>query len=118
MARSATAEPKGTDLESKVIEPLRGDGKMKMGDASEMFETWWARVGKSLDPDTSDVSWFDKRKSLAEAAFVAAMAQSRNYVCDKECEPTEALFANGREIWIRQNEDGEPFLHIEQKVSP
>lgn len=77
------------------------------------FASWWHRTGKTLDPDTEDVSWYDKRKGLAEAAFVAAMAVGRNYVCDKECEPTEAEFVNGRKVWIRFTNEGDPFLHID-----
>ena len=80
----------------------------------QLFEEWWTREGKKVDPDTADISWFDKRKGLALAAFVAAMAQSSNYVCDKACEPTEATFANGRRVWIRFDENDNPFLHIER----
>lgn len=82
-----------------------------MSDDAE-FADWWHRVGKSLDPDTEDVSWYDKRQAFAEAAFHAAMAISRNYVCDEECEPTEALFTNRRIVRVDQNEDGKPFLQI------
>ena len=35
------------------------------------FVRWWYKIGKTLDPDTDDVSWFDKRKDLCEYAFVA-----------------------------------------------
>lgn len=35
------------------------------------FARWWDATGKYLDPDTSDVSWFDKRKELASQAFMA-----------------------------------------------
>lgn len=77
------------------------------------FASWWHRTGRALDPDTSDVSWYDKRKGLAEAAFNAAMAVGRNYVCDKEGEPTEAEFVNGRKVWIRFNEEEGAFLHID-----
>lgn len=77
------------------------------------FADWWHRTGHKLDPDTSDVSWYDKRKGLAEAAFHAAMAIGGNYVCDKECEPTEAEFVNGRRVWIRFDEQENPFLEID-----
>lgn len=39
----------------------------------DKFETWWARDGRYIDPDTSDVDWFDKRKELAAIAFAAAL---------------------------------------------
>lgn len=38
------------------------------------FDTWWSDDGQYLDPDTSDVPWFDKRRSLAEAAYDAGAA--------------------------------------------
>lgn len=44
--------------------------------ASSKFDQWWRTVGRFLDPDTSDVPWFDKRKSLAQSAFVAALVPS------------------------------------------
>jgi hypothetical protein len=36
------------------------------------FTDWWETEGSFIDPDTSDVPWFDKRKSLCQAAFDAA----------------------------------------------
>lgn len=36
------------------------------------FNDWWSTDGQYLDPDTSDVPWFDKRRGLAEYAFRAA----------------------------------------------
>lgn len=83
----------------------------------QLFDDWWARTGKGLDPDTEDVPWYDKRKGLAQAAFAAAMAQSRNYICDKSYDPTEVTFANGRKVWIRFDECEDPYLHIE-RVQP
>jgi hypothetical protein len=85
---------------------------------TKRFEEWWKRVGRSLDPDTSDVSWYDKRAGLAVAAFTAAFAQSRNYVANKECEPTEITFANGRRVWIRFDEQENPFLEIDTVDHP
>jgi hypothetical protein len=41
------------------------------------FEEWWNKEGRFYDPDTEDVPWFDKRKVLAELAFVAGMEASR-----------------------------------------
>lgn len=64
----------------------------------EMFSGWWSRDGQYLDPDTSDVPWYDKRKGLAHLAFNAAMGMSGNYVADKECEPTIVTFTNGRAV--------------------
>jgi hypothetical protein len=37
------------------------------------FEKWWQEEGRRLDPDTSDVPWFDKRQGLAELAFEAGI---------------------------------------------
>lgn len=45
--------------------------------AKSEFENWWDREGKYLDPDTDDVSWFDKRKGLAALAFNAALVLSK-----------------------------------------
>ena len=36
------------------------------------FDTWWRDEGRFIDPDTSDVPWFDKREELAHCAFDAA----------------------------------------------
>lgn len=41
------------------------------------FEDWWNKNGKYYDPDTSDISWFDKRKDLAAYAFDAGILTSR-----------------------------------------
>lgn len=62
------------------------------------FDEWWNRVGRYYDPDTSDVPWEDKRRFLAELAFDAAMAQSRNYTADREVDPLNVTFANGRTV--------------------
>ena len=73
------------------------DMKEKFADRdTNMFEDWWHRDGRFIDPDTSDVPWFDKRKALAEYAFDAAMAMSRNYVADDAVDATQFTFANGR----------------------
>ena len=80
----------------------------------EEFEEWWARTGRTIDPDTEEVSWYDKRKSLAEAAFASARAQSTNYVCDDDTFPRKVTFANGRVVIIRERVDdpGRFFLGI------
>ncbi len=69
------------------------------------FDDWWRRTGKSIDPDTSDVPWEDKRKALAEAAFDAALAMSRNYVANDDTWPTTVIFANGRAVRIASDAD-------------
>lgn len=69
----------------------------------ETFDEWWTRIGRTLDPDTEDVPWYDKRKGLAEAAFNAAKAQSRNYTADEEVMPEKVTFGNGRVVWIAEN---------------
>lgn len=58
------------------------------------------REGRYLDPDTSDVPWVDKRKGLAELAWVAAAGQSSNYVADTEVSPHKVTFANGRTVHV------------------
>lgn len=63
-------------------------------------EEWWVRRGQYIDPDTDDVSWFDKRKGLAMEAFAAAWAQAGNYTANTHVAPTEILFANGRTVKI------------------
>jgi hypothetical protein len=70
----------------------------------DKFDEWWNREGQYLDPDTSDVPWFDKRRGLAEMAFNAAMAISGNYVSDDPVLPQRFDFVNGRAVWI--NNDG------------
>lgn len=32
---------------------------------------WWKSDGLYIDPDTEEVDWYDKRKELAQLAFVA-----------------------------------------------
>ena len=77
------------------------DMKEKFADRDvNQFEDWWSRSGKFIDPDTSDVPWFDKRKGLAAAAFDAAMAMSRSYVADDAVDPIQFTFANGRIVTI------------------
>ncbi len=66
----------------------------------QMFEDWWTRDGRFIDPDTSDVPWFDKRKGLAARAFIAALAMSRNYTADDDTDPSQFTFANGRTVTI------------------
>lgn len=34
---------------------------------------WWDAAGRFIDPDTDDVSWYDKREELAKLAFIAGM---------------------------------------------
>lgn len=45
--------------------------------ADHQFDIWWKNTGRLIDPDTSDVPWFDKRKSLAQSAYVAALTTPR-----------------------------------------
>ncbi len=65
---------------------------------NEDFESWWERVGRTIDPDTDDVPWFDKRKELCAIAFAAAMAQSGNYVASHEASPVWIRFSNGTTV--------------------
>lgn len=81
------------------------------GTVATMFENWWRRTGRHLDPDTSDVSWFDKRRGLAEAAYQAGMATGANYVADDMVLPTQFAFANGRTIGMGED-SGCPILTL------
>jgi hypothetical protein len=66
------------------------------------FVRWWEEDGRFIDPDTSDVSWFDKRQSLCEMAFAAGlktgMARGGNYTADDAVNPIKITFANGRRV--------------------
>lgn len=75
------------------------------------FDDWWHRKGQFIDPDTADVSWEDKRRALAEAAFDAALAQSGNYVANDDTDPTYVAFANGRIVRLSEATEG-PFLTV------
>lgn len=44
---------------------------------SVTFEGWWQDDGRFYDPDTADVPWFDKRKGLAEYAYVAGLRKAK-----------------------------------------
>jgi hypothetical protein len=78
------------------------------------FDKWWQEDGKMIDPDTEDVPWFDKRKSLAEMAFEAGikcgMARAANYVADDAEMPERVDFANGRFVRIVDNPT--PGVHL------
>lgn len=82
---------------------------------SAAFEDWWDRIGFNVDPDTSDVPWYDKRKGLAEIAFAAAFAQSGNYVANDETFPSQVTFSNGRIVRINVATEGVAFLEIEKQ---
>lgn len=55
-----------------MVEPLNTNA------AAEAFAVWWNADGRFLDPDTSDVPWFDKREALAEDAYLAAASARQN----------------------------------------
>ena len=78
------------------------------------FEKWWSDEGQWLDPDTSDVSWYDKREGLAGYAFKAGVkigfARAGNYVADDDTNATEIIFDNGTKV--RVGNDG--FLIVER----
>lgn len=52
--------------------PIRGLSKSDW--LRDLFLDWWQKEGRLIDPDTSDVPWFDKRQGLAEYAFNAGIA--------------------------------------------
>lgn len=68
-----------------------------------LFDEWWGREGRFIDPDTSDIPWYDKRRALAEHAFHIAMAISRNYVADDDTDALQFTFANGRIVQWSEN---------------
>ncbi len=37
----------------------------------KLAQEWWKADGVYIDPDTEDVDWFDKRRELAQFAFIA-----------------------------------------------
>ena len=43
----------------------------------ELFEEWWAKDGRYIDPDTEDVPWVNKPKELAAAAFMAGLGKDK-----------------------------------------
>lgn len=47
---------------------------------NEKFAKWWEADGQFIDPDSSDVPWFDKRQELAEDAFLAGLEAERERV--------------------------------------
>lgn len=86
------------------------------------FDEWWEKTGKSIDPDTEDVPWYDKRKELARMAYEAGDAGSGNYVADDDTYPTKITFANGRVV-RSAGAHGKLFLVVEplkygDRVSP
>ena len=71
------------------------------------FEKWWQEQGRSLDPDTEDVPWYDKREALAHIAFDEGvrigMALAGNYTASDEVAPDFVRFANGRTVQIGEH---------------
>lgn len=61
---------------------------------------WWFEYGQYYDPDTSDVPTIDKIPAIAQHAYDTAKAISGNYVANRETNPTEIKFANGRRVFI------------------
>lgn len=54
------------------------------------FQDWWNSDGRFLDPDTSDVPWFDKREALAEYAYDAALSQAQSALAAMRAQKEEA----------------------------
>ena len=84
--------------------------------AHQQFQNWWDNEGKSIDPDTEDVSWFDKRKGLAERAFNTGLelgkAIAGNYTADDDTYPSEVNFANGRRVKLHRAANGKHYLTV------
>jgi hypothetical protein len=85
------------------------------------FDKWWQEQGRSLDPDTEDVPWYDKREALAHIAFDEGvrigMAVAGNYTANDSISPTSVEFSNGRTVRIREisSSDCGPYLEIGMK---
>lgn len=47
-----------------------------------LFEEWWRKDGVYLDPDSSEVDWYDKRKELAAYAYLAGFAAGKEPPCN------------------------------------
>ncbi len=56
------------------------------GKAAMLFEIWWDSTGRYIDPDTDDVSWYDKRKELAGHAYLAGREGTKKRIdCRCDC---------------------------------
>lgn len=42
-----------------------------------MAMEWWREHDLYIDPDTGEVDWYDKRRELAEIAFVAGYKKAK-----------------------------------------
>lgn len=76
----------------------------------ETFENWLQRTGQ----DAKNVGAIE----LAKSAWLAALAQSRNYTADAVVMPERITFANGRVVYIADNKtpgvQHGVFLEVEQ----
>ena len=45
--------------------------KKSVTNIDKLAQEWWKSDGVYIDPDTEDVDWFDKRRELAQIAFIA-----------------------------------------------
>jgi ribosomal protein L10 len=83
----------------------------------ETFDQWLERTGQSAMAVLNDPA-----VTLARAAWEAAKAQSRNYVADEEVMPEKITFANGRVVYIKDNETpgvhNGVYLEVEQLPDP
>lgn len=77
----------------------------------QSFDEWWEEIGRSFDPDTDDVSWYDKRRGLAEEAFRAGVARAMNYTADSAESPKQITLGGGRVITARAR-NGRPYLTV------
>lgn len=55
------------------------------------FQKWWSDVGRFYDPDTEDVTWYDKRKDLAELAFVTGIKIGARNLGTREADRNQRL---------------------------
>lgn len=46
--------------------------------AEKKASEWWRGDGQYIDPDTENVDWFDKRRELAELAYIAGFKAGKS----------------------------------------
>jgi hypothetical protein len=91
------------------------------------FNEWWNKTGFtescSLEEPDNELSPHDFALHAFNAGCAHGLAVSSNYIADREIEPTEVTFTNGRRVLIAkdhaQGSRGEPFLIVlMEPVSP
>ena len=78
---------------SGIHEPLS-----EIGPEFKDFDDWWSKEGHYLDPDTTDVSWYDKRSELARMAWEASAKARLTTRAQENWEKLKALLDSNPEI--------------------